>query len=57
MFLAIVGFAVGVFVGYKYPQQVEQALESAKKLYNDVKKMIIKESPPPGPPPQGPSGQ
>ena len=52
MFLAILGFAVGVFVGYKYPAQVDQAVESAKKLFNDVKNMITK-----GSPPQGPSGQ
>ena len=52
MFLAILGFAAGVFVGYKYPRQVEQALESAKKLFNDVKNMFTK-----GSGPQGPSGQ
>ena len=52
MFLAILGFAAGVFVGFKYPQQVEQAVESGKKLFNDVKNMISK-----GSSPQGPSGQ
>jgi hypothetical protein len=45
MFLAIVGFAAGVFVGYKFPDQVKQATESAKKLFNDVKNMITKETP------------
>ena len=30
MFLLIVVFAVGVFVGYKYPQQVEQAVQAIK---------------------------
>ena len=30
MFLLIVGFVVGVFVGYKYPQQVDQAVQSRK---------------------------
>jgi hypothetical protein len=52
MFLAILGFAAGVFVGYKYPQQVEQAVESSKKLVNDVKEKFFK-----GSSPQGPSGQ
>ncbi|MFZ5453651.1 MAG: hypothetical protein ACOZF2_17480 [Thermodesulfobacteriota bacterium] len=44
MFLLIVGFAVGVFVGYKYPQQVEQVVESAKKLTNDLKDKFTKGS-------------
>ena len=30
MFLLIIGFAVGVFVGYKYPQQVDQASSQPK---------------------------
>jgi hypothetical protein len=44
MFLLIVGFAVGVFVGYKYPQQVEQATQSGKKLFNDLKDKVSKKS-------------
>ncbi|MDD2901944.1 MAG: hypothetical protein PHU44_05870 [Syntrophales bacterium] len=44
MFLLIVGFALGVFVGYKYPQQVEQVVESAKKLFNDLKDKFTKGS-------------
>ena len=44
MFLLIVGFAVGVFVGYKYPQQVDQAVQSSKKLFNDLKDKISKKS-------------
>lgn len=52
MFLLIVGFAVGVFAGYKYPRQVEQVAETGKKLFNDVKDKFFK-----GSPPQGPSGQ
>ena len=47
MFLMIVGFIVGVFVGYKYPQQVEQAAEYLKKLYNDLKNMLTKKETPP----------
>ncbi len=42
MFLLIVGFAIGVFVGYKYPQQVDQATEFAKKTFNDVKEKFGK---------------
>lgn len=52
MFLAILGFAAGVFVGYKYPQQVEQVVESSKKICHDLKEKFFK-----GSTPQGPSGQ
>lgn len=44
MFLIILGFAVGVFVGYKYPQQVEQAVQSGKKIVTDLKDKISKKS-------------
>jgi hypothetical protein len=44
MFLLIVVFGVGVFVGYKYPQQVEQAVQSSKKIFNDLKDKISKKS-------------
>jgi hypothetical protein len=44
MFLIILGFAVGVFVGYKYPQQVDQAVQSSKSLFNDLKDKISKKS-------------
>lgn len=44
MFLLIVGFAVGVFVGYKYPQQVDQAFQSSKNAFNDLKDKISKKS-------------
>ena len=37
MFLLIVGLAIGVYVGYKYPQQVEQATDFTKKTVNDLK--------------------
>jgi hypothetical protein len=42
--LLIIGFAIGVFVGYKYPQQVEQAVQSGKKIFNDLKDKISKKS-------------
>lgn len=42
MFLIIIGFVLGVFVGYKYPQQVDQAVQSSKSLFNDLKDKITK---------------
>ena len=42
MFLLIVGFIVGVFVGYKFPQQVEQVVQSGKKIFEDLKGKITK---------------
>ena len=36
MFLLIVGLAIGIFVGYKFPEQVEQAISSVKKLIGDI---------------------
>jgi hypothetical protein len=46
MFLLILGFIVGVYVGYKYPQQVEQIAEYLKKLFNDLKNMVSKKETP-----------
>jgi len=48
MFLIILGFAAGVFVGYKYPTQVGQAMDTSKKLYNDLKDKFFKSPPPQG---------
>jgi hypothetical protein len=45
MFLLIVVFAIGVFVGYKYPQQVEQVVQMAKKTFGDLKEKISKKTP------------
>jgi hypothetical protein len=44
MFQLIVGLAIGVFVGYKYPQQVQQAVQSGKKIFDDLKEKITKKS-------------
>ena len=44
MFLIIIGFVLGVFVGYKYPQQVDQAVQSSKSIFNDLKDKISKKS-------------
>jgi hypothetical protein len=44
MFLLIVVFGIGVFVGYKYPQQVDQAVQSSKKIFNDLKDKVSKKS-------------
>ena len=45
MFVLIVVFAVGVFVGYKYPQQVDQVVQTSKKTFNDLKDKISKKNP------------
>jgi Na+/H+-dicarboxylate symporter len=42
MFLLIVGFILGVFVGYKFPEQVDQVVQFGKKLFSDVKDKIAK---------------
>ncbi len=47
MLLAVLTFVAGVYVGYKYPAQVEQAIEFIKKLFNDVKNMFSKKENPP----------
>jgi len=44
MLLLILVFALGVFVGYKYPQQVEQVVQSAKKIFGDLKDKISKKA-------------
>ena len=46
MLLLILGFAGGVFIGYKYPQQVEQAVQTGKKYFNDLKEMVFKKGTP-----------
>jgi hypothetical protein len=42
MFLLIVGFAIGVYVGFRYPEQVGQATEFGKKTFNEVKDKFTK---------------
>lgn len=44
MFALIVVFGIGVFVGYKYPQQVDQAIQATKNAFNDLKDKIFKKS-------------
>ena len=46
MFLLIVGLAIGIYVGYKYPQQVDQATEFTKKTFNDLKDKFGKKETP-----------
>ncbi len=43
-FYLIIAFGIGVFVGYKYPQQVDQAVQSSKTVFNDLKDKITKKS-------------
>jgi uncharacterized membrane-anchored protein YhcB (DUF1043 family) len=47
LFYMLLAFAAGVFVGYKFPRQVEQAMESTKKLANDLKDKVTKKGAPP----------
>ena len=49
MALVIIAFVVGVFIGYKYPQQVKSTMESGKKLFNDLKGKLSKKRETPGP--------
>ncbi|MEJ2672539.1 MAG: hypothetical protein P8168_10145 [Deltaproteobacteria bacterium] len=44
MILLILVFVIGVFVGYKYPQQVEQVIQSAKKIFGDLKDKVSKKN-------------
>jgi hypothetical protein len=46
MFLLIVGFAIGIYVGYKYPQQVDQATDFTKKTFNELKDKFGKKETP-----------
>lgn len=46
LFWLLVGFAAGVFVGYKYPQQVDQAVDKTKKTYTDLKDKFTKKETP-----------
>jgi hypothetical protein len=47
MFLLIIAFVAGVYVGYKYPEQVTKVVESSKKLFNDLKDKLTKKETPP----------
>ncbi len=47
MFLAIVTFVAGAYVGYKYPEQVGKVVEGSKKLFNDLKDKLTKKEEPP----------
>lgn len=51
MLLPILIFLVGVYVGYKYPDQVTKAIDNIKKLFNDIKDKFTSKEPPPPPPP------
>ena len=42
MLLLILGFAIGVYVGYAHPGQVDRAVEFAKKTVNDLKEKFGK---------------
>jgi hypothetical protein len=41
-FWLIVVFLAGVYVGYKYPEQVGKAVDSGKKMFNEIKDKFTK---------------
>jgi hypothetical protein len=41
-FWLIVVFLAGVYVGYKYPEQVGKAVDSGQKLFNELKDKFTK---------------
>lgn len=43
----ILGFLAGVYVGYKYPEQVGKTIDSGKKMVNDLKDKFTKKETPP----------
>jgi hypothetical protein len=47
MWFGILLFVVGVYIGYKYPQQVQNLVDSAKKLFGEVKDKVTKKNEPP----------
>jgi expansin (peptidoglycan-binding protein) len=46
MFWLILAFAAGVYVGYKYPEQVAKAVDSSKNLFNEIKDKFTKKDTP-----------
>jgi len=47
MLLLIIVFCAGVYVGYKYPDQVTKVVDGSKKLFNDIKDKLTKKETPP----------
>ena len=47
MWFAILLFVVGVYIGYKYPQQVQNVVDAAKKLFGEAKDKLTKKNEPP----------
>jgi hypothetical protein len=45
----ILTFVAGIYVGYKYPEQVGKTIDSGKKMFNDLKDKITKKETPPAP--------
>jgi hypothetical protein len=46
-FWLIMVFLAGVYVGYKYPEQVAKAVDSSKKMFNEIKDKLTKKETPP----------
>jgi hypothetical protein len=47
MLFAILLFVVGIYIGYKYPQQVQSVIDSGKKLFGEAKDKLTKKNQPP----------
>ena len=51
MWFGILLFVVGVYIGYKYPQQVQNVVDSAKKMFGEIKDKVTKKTNRPRPKP------
>ena len=45
----LIGLAVGVYVGYKHPEQVTKAVDKTKQTVNELKDKFTKKEPPSNP--------
>ncbi|MFW6123372.1 MAG: hypothetical protein ACOC6L_03960 [Thermodesulfobacteriota bacterium] len=43
----LIGLAVGIYIGYKYPEQVTRGVEKSKQTANDLKDKFTKKDTPP----------
>ncbi len=45
----LIGLAVGIYIGYKYPEQVTKGVEKTKQTVNDLKNKFNQKEPPSNP--------
>ncbi len=45
----LIGLAVGIYIGYKYPEQVTRGVEKSKQTVNELKDKFTKKDTPPNP--------